>query len=91
MTNPLKNRSIMPAAPEVERRGEWKHDLVEHMNRTLNAEAKGRGLRWMIAGNGDVYLDFTFKATRRNLEGDYQRQEAEREDWKRKMGFYRAA
>lgn len=82
-------RQIAPIVERTERG--WKQDLVDTMNRTLNPEAKRSGLKWMIAGNGDVYLDFTFKATRQNIEGDYQRQEAEREDWKRATGFYRAA
>lgn len=85
MTNPLKNRQSAPVAPLVERtqRG-WKPDMVDAMNRTMNAEARDRGLQWMIAGNGDVYLDFTFAATRQNLREDIARQEAERRDWKRK-------
>lgn len=91
MTNPLKSRAVAVVAPVIDRtsRG-WKQDMVDHMNRTINDDARQRGLQWMIAGNGEVYLDFTFKATRRNLENDYARQEAEREDWKRKTGHGRS-
>lgn len=84
MANPLKSYTLEKAQDHF--RG-GKQDHVDHLNRTINEEAKRRGLKWMISANGDVYLDFTFAATRKNLEEDQARQEAERQDWKRAFGI----
>lgn len=62
-------------------------DLADCYNHHMSDSAKAMGLVWLPMPNGEVKLDFSYKATAENLRTSRQREDRDRYEWMRAHGY----